>query len=151
MSLENLVSLLALTTGQRVQILANIEIANIGKSIELATIKIPSRLKSSAPKRCQPSLYFPFYKETNICAVRILQLYLVKTKSLRSTPAELFFFSLLIKNRIILQHHKRSAVDQDDLGEKHETRGHIGSSANEGEYRRSKTFGKFYQPTAFSR
>lgn len=75
------------------QTLANIEIANIVRSNEGLTIKIPNRLKTSAPKRCQPSLILPFYKEANICVARTLGSYLEKSNNIRTASTDILFIT----------------------------------------------------------
>lgn len=69
----------------------SIEIANIVRSNEKPTIKIPNRLKTSAPKRCQQSLILPFYKEANICVARTLESYLEKSNNIRTASTDIFF------------------------------------------------------------
>lgn len=61
---RKLITLLALTTAQRMQTLAAIQLSNIFFSDSLV-IKIPARLKTSGVGRYQPLLIFkPFFRQT---------------------------------------------------------------------------------------
>lgn len=80
-----LVTLLALTTGQRMQTLSLIEIENIRTCKEYIEIKIPARIKTSGPGRAQPTLMLPFYEENKkVCVATTLQDYLSRTSEVRA-------------------------------------------------------------------
>lgn len=62
-----LVSLLALTTAQRMQTLAAIKLSNISFS-EILIIRVPARLKTSGIGRSQPLFTFkPFLEKPELC------------------------------------------------------------------------------------
>lgn len=89
LSLENLsyklAMLLALSTGQRVQTISVIELANIRKCNDGIEIKITQRIKTSSLNRPQPVLSLPFYPtEPNICVATTLLFYIEKTSSFRN-------------------------------------------------------------------
>ncbi|CAH2015483.1 unnamed protein product [Acanthoscelides obtectus] len=89
-----LAALLALSTGQRVQTLASIEISNIVIAEDGITIKIPKRLKTSGLNRLQPTLVLPFYKtDPSLCVAKCLIQYLNKTVKLRDTHCNLLFIT----------------------------------------------------------
>lgn len=78
-----LVTLMALVTAQRMQILASIDIRNVERSTGLIKIKIPARLKTSKINKPRPVLSIPFYVEnTCICAASTLEAYLDSTREL---------------------------------------------------------------------
>lgn len=84
---KKLVTLLALSTGQRVQTLTLIKIDNISISDTCITIAIDDLIKTSAPNRANQQLVIPYFNEKpNICPAKTLSTYLHKTKDLRSTP-----------------------------------------------------------------
>ncbi|KAJ8916916.1 hypothetical protein NQ315_013386 [Exocentrus adspersus] len=88
LSLENLTLklaiLLALASGQRVQTLASIEVHNIIIKPDVISIKIDKRLKTSGPKRPQPTIYLPYVRQDcKICVASTLLEYLEKTRDLR--------------------------------------------------------------------
>lgn len=86
-----LVTLLALTTGHRMQTLASIDIRNIRELQDQLEIKIPAELKTSKRNRKQPSLVLPVFKEdTSVCVVGVVKEYLKKTVNLRGGKNELF-------------------------------------------------------------
>lgn len=94
-SLENLtyktIILLALTTGQRVQTLASININDIETFSDRLEIPIKKRLKTSTINRAQPTLVLPFYvHDVNICPGKALLLYVEKTKVVRGAINNLF-------------------------------------------------------------
>lgn len=81
---KKLVTLLALTTGHRIQTLSLINIDNISYNEDNINIKIPDMIKTSAPGRSQPNLILPFFKENlSICPANTLLYYLDVTKNIR--------------------------------------------------------------------
>ncbi|XP_044744126.1 uncharacterized protein LOC123306285 [Coccinella septempunctata] len=87
-----LVTLLAIITAHRVQTLAAIEVENVEVSDSQITIKIPTRIKTSGPGKCQPLLLIPFFDEKpSICPARTLMTYLERTKPLRCTTKVVYF------------------------------------------------------------
>ena len=87
---KKLVTLLALTTGHRLQTLAKIRLPNIKASPTQINIFIPDRIKTSCPGRTQPMLVLPFYSDPQICAAKTLQRYLAITASSRGNIDYLF-------------------------------------------------------------
>ncbi|XP_050305596.1 uncharacterized protein LOC126742834 [Anthonomus grandis grandis] len=84
--------LLALTTGQRVQTLASIQLENLVISKDNITIKIPKRIKTSGPNRFQPTLVLPIFKQDlEICVYTAILCYLKRTKNLRNTSCKSLF------------------------------------------------------------
>jgi hypothetical protein len=91
---RKLVLLLALGSGQRVQTLSSIRLSQISLNENL-TIRIPDRIKTSAPGRYQPLLCFArFESHENLCIVRLLEHYLSRTKDLRPSTCDFLFISL---------------------------------------------------------
>lgn len=91
---KKLALLLALGTGQRVQTLTLLKISHISIS-EKVIIRIPDRIKTSAPGRSQPYFYFSRFRDhENLCIVQLLEYYLTKTKNLRPTSCDSVFISL---------------------------------------------------------
>lgn len=161
-----LAALLALTTGQRVQTLASIEISNIVIADDGITIKIPKKLKTSGLNRLQPTLVLPFYKtDPSLCVAKCLIQYLKETHKLRDIYCNLLFitFKKPFKNakcnsisrwiRVVL---KNSGLDT-SIFTAHSTR-HASTSAAArkgvnmdvirlaaGWTDKSKTFANFYQ------
>lgn len=94
-SLKNLtlkvVTLLALTTGQRMQTLAAINVSNIENLIDRIDIKILKILKTSGPNRVQPNLVLPFFNEDfSICVASALSEYVNRTEVIRGHETSLF-------------------------------------------------------------
>lgn len=88
---EKLATLLALTTGHRIQTLIAIDIKNITKSEKQIEIKIPAQLKTSGPRKVQPNLILPFYSENpSICVASTLLVYLERSNNLRQNITNLF-------------------------------------------------------------
>lgn len=59
-------------------------------------IKVPDRLKTSAPGRCQPLLSFSrFHNHANICVISLLEHFLDHTKDLRPGDCDFLFISLI--------------------------------------------------------
>ncbi|KAL1514377.1 hypothetical protein ABEB36_003644 [Hypothenemus hampei] len=79
-----LTALLLLSTGHRLQTVANIELCHIEQTSQGVTIKIPKRLKTSGRNRTQPHFLFSYFTNGELCVARLITLYLEKTKALRS-------------------------------------------------------------------
>lgn len=74
--------LLALTTGQRVQTLALIELENIRTTSQGIEIKISKRVKTSGVNKFQPLLVLPFYQDdSNICVASTMLLFYIEVTS----------------------------------------------------------------------
>lgn len=81
---KKLVTILALTTGHRVQTLSLIDINNISFNNNVAQIYIPDIIKSSKKGNAQPVLYLKNYdSKVEICPVTILRSYIEMTKPIR--------------------------------------------------------------------
>lgn len=90
---RKLVTLLALTTAQRMQTLAAIRLPNIVFSDSLI-IKIPARLKTSGIGRSQPLLTCsPFPDRPELCIFSLVKFYLDLTHDLRPKDCDSFFIS----------------------------------------------------------
>lgn len=90
---KKLVLLLALGTGHRAQTLASLRISQISLNKQLI-IRIPDRIKTSAPGRSQSFFCFSrFTNHENLCIVRLTEHYLEKTKNLRPAACDSFFIS----------------------------------------------------------
>lgn len=88
-----LATLLALTTAQRMQTLAAIQLQNISISDSLI-IKIPARLKTSGIGKSQPLLSFkPFWDKPELCVVSLVKFYLRYTENLRQGNEGSLFIS----------------------------------------------------------
>lgn len=86
--------LLALATGQRMQTLSLIKLCNIEKSMTNVVIKIPDRIKTSAPNRIQPTLILPFFtQDSKICVAKTMLFYIEKTRSLRNPDSQYLFIT----------------------------------------------------------
>lgn len=163
---HKLAILLALTTGQRVQTLANIQIENIIKTQDNLLIKIPKRIKTSGPNKCQPLLTLPFFKQDpRICVASTILQYLDRTKDLRNDSLNNLFITLKKPyrnassqsiSRWVKHMLDKSGIDI-SLFKAHSTR-HAATSAaarngvsfdairlSAGWSEKSKTFANFYQ------
>lgn len=90
---KKLVTLLALTTAQRIQTLAAIQYSNI-KLSDSIVIKIPARLKTSEIGRSQPVLVFkPFLDKPELCVFSLTKQYLTLTQGLRQSNCDSFFIT----------------------------------------------------------
>jgi hypothetical protein len=90
---RKLVSLLALTTAQRMQTLAAIQLSNISMADSLI-IKIPARLKTSRIGKFQPLLSFkPFAEKPELCIVSLVKTYLQITEDLHQEGCGSLFIS----------------------------------------------------------
>lgn len=159
-----LVTLLALTTGQRMQTLSLIEIENIRTCKNYLEIKIPATIKTSGPGRAQPTLTLPFYKENRkICVATTLQEYLGRTSEVRAGLKQLLISFKKPHNKITTQSISRwikevleaSGINT-DIFTAYSTRHASTSSAKRngisideikktaGWTEKSKTFAKFY-------
>lgn len=82
---KKLVTLLALSTGQRVQTLSLINVADIQIQESRIIITVNDIIKTSAPNRHNPRLIIPFFKEKDaICPALALSCYVERTRNLRS-------------------------------------------------------------------
>lgn len=91
---KKLVLLLALGTGQRAQTLAFIRLSQLFLDEKLI-IRIPDRIKTSAPGRAQPLFCFSrFTERENLCIVRLTEIYMSRTQKLRPSSCDFLFISL---------------------------------------------------------
>lgn len=91
---KKLVLLLALGSGQRAQTLAAIKISQMSFSTDKLIIRIPDRIKTSAPGRAQPLLTFSrFLHRPELCIVSLLEHYLGLTKDLRAVDCDSLFIA----------------------------------------------------------
>jgi len=94
-----LVTLLALTTAQRMQTLAAIRLSNITFADALL-IKITAKLKTSGIGKSQPLLSFrPFPDKPELCVYSLLKLYLEMTRGLRQEGCDTLFISFRSPHR----------------------------------------------------
>lgn len=83
--------LLALTTGQRCQTLFYLDVNNIEMCSEYVKFRIGDLLKQSRPKYHLSELYIEAYPlNVNLCVVKTLQEYLLRTEKLRGDVTQLF-------------------------------------------------------------
>lgn len=88
---EKVATLMALTTGHRLQTLSLIDIRNIEKVNKNIEIKIPAQLKTSGYKKVQPILILPFYtQDPTICVASALTTYIHRIKNLWKEENRLF-------------------------------------------------------------
>lgn len=89
-----LVTLLLLSTGQRIQTISLIEMDNIKEDEMGIKIFIPKLIKTSAPNRPQPRLVLPFMKENiKLCVAKTLKDYIARTREFRSNNCSQLFIS----------------------------------------------------------
>lgn len=82
---RKLITLLALTTAQRMQTLNQIKVENIHISLEKIQILIPDTVKTTSIRNEQPCLQIPFfYDQPELCVASTLLAYIEKTTELRS-------------------------------------------------------------------
>lgn len=82
---KKVATLLALSTGQRVQTLTLIKVNNISFCEAGVQIVIDEMIKTSAPNRANPKLTIPFYHEQpNICPAQALSVYFNRTREFRN-------------------------------------------------------------------
>lgn len=80
-------------TGQRVQTLTSFRISQISIRDKLI-IRVPDRIKTSAPGRSQPFFCFsPFVEKKNLCIFDLIKTYLRVTKDLRAPSCDKLFIS----------------------------------------------------------
>lgn len=83
---KKLVTLLALSTGQRMQTLSLIKVKDIKVTDTCIMIAINEIIKTSAPNRQNPRLIIPFFiDKQSICPATTLISYMEKTKPFRTT------------------------------------------------------------------
>ena len=88
---KKLITLLALTTGHRMQTLSLIEINNIKILHDKVEIRIPARIKTSSKRNAmQPLLILPFYSDKQLCVAAALLSYLHVTVNTRNSIKSLF-------------------------------------------------------------
>jgi len=93
---KKLILLLALGSGQRAQTLAAIKISHIIFSSDKLFIKIPDRIKTSAPGRAQPLLSFSrLVARPELCIISILYCFLSITKNLRQNNCDSLFIACI--------------------------------------------------------
>jgi len=93
---KKLILLLALGSGQRAQTLAAIKISHIIFSSDKLFIKIPDRIKTSAPGRAQPLLSFSrLVDRPELCIISILYCFLSITKNLRQNNCDSLFIACI--------------------------------------------------------
>lgn len=86
---QKLAALLALTTGQRLQFLAAIEVSdiNINTTMSITTNKI---MKTTSVRNKNPSITLPRNDSQNLCVVKCMEVYLNKTSVFRQGEKGLF-------------------------------------------------------------
>lgn len=100
---KKLVLLLALGTGHRTQTLAALRLSQISLTDKLL-IRVPDKLKTSAPGRPQPFFSFsPFVGHDSLCIYRLLKHYLDITRSLRPPSCDSLFISLSTPHKAVGQ------------------------------------------------
>lgn len=84
---KKLVTLLALSTGHRVQTLSVIKVNNITINDTGANIIVDSIIKTSGPNRTNPKLVLPhFVEKPTICPAKTLSSYLTRMEQFRTFP-----------------------------------------------------------------
>lgn len=98
---KKLVLLLALGTGQRVQTLASLKLSQIFLDNKLI-IRVPDRIKISAPGRPQPYFFFsPFDGNESLCIYKIVKHYLEITKGRRTSSGDAFLISFVKPHKAV--------------------------------------------------
>uniref|UniRef100_A0ABD2WDB4 Tyr recombinase domain-containing protein n=1 Tax=Trichogramma kaykai TaxID=54128 RepID=A0ABD2WDB4_9HYME len=87
---KKLITLLALTTGHRMQTFSLIEIRNIKISSEKIEIFVPATIKTSKTGALQPLLTLPYFHDKLICAASCLTCYLNVSRNFRKEISRLF-------------------------------------------------------------
>lgn len=77
---KKLITLLAITTGHRMQTFSFIELDNIRILKEKIEIIIPARIKTSKRNASQPIVILPYYTDKKLCVASTLLKYLESTK-----------------------------------------------------------------------
>lgn len=86
--------LLALGSGQRAQTITSIKISQIQFAQDKLLIRIPDRIKTSAPGRSQPLLIFSrFSDRPSLCIALLLEYYLNITSDLRPPLCDALFIT----------------------------------------------------------
>nr|CAI5865786.1 unnamed protein product [Callosobruchus analis] len=89
LSMKVVVTLLLLATGQRLQTISKIKVANIRSDEDGIQILIDDRIKTSGLKSQQPCLVIPkFQDKPNLCVVSCLTAYIAATTTLRDPKEE---------------------------------------------------------------
>lgn len=91
---KKLVLLLVLGTGQLVQTLASFKLSQISLSDKLI-IRVPDRIKTSAPGRPQPFFSFSPFENESLCIYRLVKHYLNVIQDFRSFSGDAFFISFV--------------------------------------------------------
>ncbi|XP_067204231.1 uncharacterized protein [Linepithema humile] len=90
---KKLALLIALGSGHRAQTFASIRLSQVSLKEKLI-IRIPDRIKTSAPERYQPLLCFArFQDHDNLCIVLLMEHYIDRTRGLRSPSCDSLFIS----------------------------------------------------------
>lgn len=88
---KKLITLLAISTAQRVQTLSKIFIQNIKKANSTYQIEIPDRIKTTGLNRPQPLLNIErFTEQPQSCVAKTLEAYLERTSKIRGSTKNLF-------------------------------------------------------------
>ncbi|XP_077265132.1 uncharacterized protein LOC143899054 [Temnothorax americanus] len=91
---KKLVLLAALASGQHCQTLALLKVSQISFHAERVFLRVPDRIKTSAPGRYQLLLIFPrFVDHDNLCLFKLLEHYITQTSVLRSEGCDSLFIS----------------------------------------------------------
>ncbi|XP_030765284.1 uncharacterized protein LOC115889439 [Sitophilus oryzae] len=91
---SKLVTLMALSTGQRIQTLALIKCSEIRIGDNGVKIFIDELTKTSGPNRNQPCLDFPYFAEKpELCVASLIKQYLEVTNSIRDPTCDRFFLT----------------------------------------------------------
>lgn len=89
-----LVTLLTLATGQRIQTISLIKSNNIITTDDGVKIFIPDIVKTSGPRRMQPSLDLPYLTANpKLCVASLITKYLTATKKLRHPDGDCLFLT----------------------------------------------------------
>lgn len=92
---QKLVTLLALSTGSRLQTLSLIRLSNISESRQEIQINITDPIKTSGLNKEQPTLHLPFFEEKpKICVARTLQKYIQTTQPFRKSDQDWLFLTI---------------------------------------------------------
>lgn len=91
---KKLVLLLALATGQQAQTLSLLRLSQIVINDEKLILRIPDRIKTSAPGRAQPFFCFSCFKNhENFCITHLTEEYIKRTRDLQPSGCDSFFIS----------------------------------------------------------
>lgn len=79
-----LITLMALTTGHRIQTFSKININDINISQTEVVITVPERIKTSKLNMLEPKLQFPFFRDKpELCVASTILFYIKKTSEIR--------------------------------------------------------------------